>query len=64
MVTNNGSMEATKANLLNLCDNGTILGLQCVLLILEYVSVLMKFAQARDVIYDYIAIIKICQFAN
>jgi hypothetical protein len=64
MVTNNGSMEATKANLLNLCDNGTILGLQCVLLILEYVSVLMKFAQARDVIYDYIATIKICQFAN
>jgi hypothetical protein len=25
---------------------------------------LMKFAQARDVIYDYIATIKICQFAN
>jgi len=64
MVINSGFMETTKANLVNLCDIGTILGLQCVLFILEYVNALMKFAHAKDVIYDYIAIIKICQFAN
>jgi hypothetical protein len=64
MVTNSGSMETTKASLVNLCDIGTILGLQCVLFILEYINVLMKFAHARDVIYDYIVVIKICQFAN
>jgi len=64
MVTNIGFMETTKANLVNLCDIGTILGLQCVLFILEYVSALMKFAHAKDAIYDYVAVIKICQFAN
>jgi hypothetical protein len=29
-----GSMETTKANFVNLCDVGTILGLLCVLLML------------------------------
>jgi hypothetical protein len=32
MATNNGSMETTKANFVNLCDVGTILSLSCVLL--------------------------------
>jgi hypothetical protein len=31
MVTNNGPIETTKANFVNLCDVGTILGLSCVL---------------------------------
>jgi hypothetical protein len=58
MATNNGSMEAFKANLVNLCDIGTILGLH----MLEYVNVLMKFTHAKDVVIcDYIATIKICQ---
>jgi hypothetical protein len=32
MATNNGSMETTKANFVNLCDVGTILSLSCLLL--------------------------------
>jgi hypothetical protein len=44
MVANNGFMEPTKAHLVNLCDIGTILGLPCVLPMLESISVLMKFA--------------------
>ncbi len=59
MVTNNGFTEATKANLVNLCDIGTILGLQHVLHMLEYVNVLMKFTHAKDVVIcEYIATIK------
>jgi hypothetical protein len=34
MATKYGSMETTKANFVNLCDVGTILGLLCVLLML------------------------------
>ncbi len=61
MVGNNGIVEATKANVVNLCDVGTILGLPCVLPMLEYVNALMKFAQARNVfIFDYIVVVKIC----
>ncbi len=63
MVGNNGIVEATKANVVNLCDVGTILGLPCVLPMLESVNVLMKFAQARDVFIcdynDYIVVVKI-----
>jgi len=44
MVGNNGIVEATKANVVNLCDVGTILGLPCVLPMLEFVNDLMKFA--------------------
>ncbi len=65
MVASSGIVEATKANVVNLCDVGTILGLSCVLLMLESINALMKFAQARDVFVcdynDYIIIVKICQ---
>jgi hypothetical protein len=44
MAANSGSMELAKAHLVNLCDIGTILGLPCVLPMLESISVLMKFA--------------------
>jgi hypothetical protein len=55
-------MKATNANLVNLCDVGTILGLPYVLPMLESVSALMKFVQTRDVfVCDYIATIKIYQ---
>jgi len=43
MVTNCGFMEVVIANLLNLCDINTILGLLCVLPILEPGNALMKF---------------------
>jgi hypothetical protein len=46
MAIDNGYVEAFKANFVNLCDVHTILGLPCIciLLLLEYVNVLMKFA--------------------
>ncbi len=43
MATNSGTMEATKANLVNMCDVGTILNLPCVLFMLESVNAWMKF---------------------
>jgi signal transduction protein with GAF and PtsI domain len=43
MVTNNGTMEANKANLVNMCNVGTILNLPCVLFMLESINALMKF---------------------
>ncbi len=65
MVANSGIVKATKVNVVNLCDIGTILGLQCVLPMLESVNALMKFAQVRDIFIcdynDYIVAIKICQ---
>ncbi len=45
MVVDNGIMEASKANLVNLCDVGKILGLPCVLPMLESINALMKFAK-------------------
>jgi hypothetical protein len=41
MVVNNGIMEATKVNLMNLNDVHIILGLSCVLLMLESVNTLV-----------------------
>jgi hypothetical protein len=65
MVTNSGIVEATKANVVNLCNVGTILRLPCVLPMLESINALMKFAQARDIFIcdynDYIVAVKICQ---
>jgi len=60
MTTNSGIVKATKANLVNLCDVGTISSLPCVLPMLESIDVLMKFVQVKDVfVCDYIATIKI-----
>jgi uncharacterized membrane protein len=49
-------------NLDLLCDLHMLLGLSCLLPLLEVVNALIKFAQGRDVfIYDFVATIKICQ---
>jgi hypothetical protein len=67
MATNCSLVESTKTNLLNLWDIVTILGLPCNLPVLEFVYVLMKFAQAIDVfVCDFIVVIKIkmCGYSN
>jgi hypothetical protein len=62
MPSNNGYVEATKVNLVNLYDVDTILGLPYVLLTLESINILIKFAHDKDVfVCDYIAIIKFYQ---
>jgi hypothetical protein len=61
VATNCSLVESTITDLLYLCDIVTILGLPCNLPMLEFVYVLIKFAQAIDVfVCDYIVIIKIC----
>jgi hypothetical protein len=44
MAINNGFMESTEANLLNTSNIDMILGLPCILLMLEFMNGLMKFA--------------------
>jgi hypothetical protein len=62
MVVDNNFVELIKAHLLNLCDTNIILGLPCILPMLEYVNGLMKFVQSRDVFMcDYITTVKHCQ---
>jgi hypothetical protein len=62
MVANSGFVGAIKTNLVNLCDVGTILGLPCILSMLESINALMKFSQAKDVfLCDYIVALKICK---
>jgi hypothetical protein len=52
MAVDSGIVKIAKANLVNLCDIGTILSL-------PYVFSLMKFVQAKDVfVFDYIVTIK------
>jgi hypothetical protein len=61
MVVYYNLVESTKANLLNSCGIDTILGLQCILPMLEFVNALMKFTHTRDVfVDDDIVVIKIC----
>ncbi len=44
-----------------LCDVHTLLGLSCLLPLLEAVNALIKFAQGKDVFMcDFMAIVKIC----
>jgi hypothetical protein len=43
MVVYYSLVKSTKANLLKLCGIDTILGLQCILQMLEFVNALMKF---------------------
>jgi len=59
MAVGSSIVKVAKANLVNLCDVGTILNLPCVLPMLESINALMKFAQAKDVfVCDYIVTIK------
>jgi hypothetical protein len=62
MSGNSGYVEATKVNLVNLCDVDTILGLPYILLTLESINILMKFPHDKVVfVCDYIVIIKFYQ---
>jgi len=55
IVADNGFVEVTKVNLMNLCDVSIISSLPCVLSMLEFVHGLMKFVQTKDVFMcDYI----------
>jgi hypothetical protein len=59
MATNSVNVESAKANFLNLCDIHMILGLPCILPMLDSVNGLMKFVQDKDVfVCDYIATLK------
>jgi hypothetical protein len=49
MVDDSGTMEVAKANLVNLCDVGKILGLPFVFPTLESINAFMKFVQVKDV---------------
>jgi len=57
-----GFVEAIRTNLVNLCDVGIILGLPCILSMLESINVLMKFAQARD--FFCVIILQLFKFAK
>jgi hypothetical protein len=60
MASDSGFVEAAKTYLVNICDVGTILSLPCILPMLEFVNVFMKFSRAKDVfVCDHIAAIKI-----
>jgi len=60
MAINNGSMESTQANLLNMSNIDTILGLSCILLMLESMSGLLKSASGINVfVCNYITCVKI-----
>jgi hypothetical protein len=62
MVVNCGFTKVAKANLLNLCNIDTILGLLCVLPILEFGNALINFVYGKNVfVCDCIATIKMCK---
>jgi hypothetical protein len=62
MVVDFGSMEATKANMLNLCDIDIIMGLPCIFPMLKSINVLMKFVKGKD--YLYVIKLQLSKFAN
>jgi hypothetical protein len=54
--------QQAKLNYENLCDLQVLLGLACILPLLEFVHSLIKFAQTRDVyMCDVVVVIKVCQ---
>jgi len=54
--------ESARENYGLLCDIGTLLGLPCIMPLLESVNNLMKFAQSDDTfVSDSVAAVKICQ---
>jgi hypothetical protein len=56
------SNEFVKANIELLCDIKVFLGLACIILMLECIQGLFKFAQTQDAfICDFVAIVKSCQ---
>jgi hypothetical protein len=62
MSQDNVLIVQARFNLDLFCDLHMLLGLFCLLPLLEAVNFLIKYVQRRDVfIYDFVAIIKICQ---
>ncbi len=62
MVIDNVNVQITKANYEFLCDAKTLLGLACVIPLLEVVQGLSKFAQGRGTfIYDCVDALKLVE---
>jgi hypothetical protein len=62
MTFDNPTNQQAKLNYQNLCDFQVLLGIICILPLLEFVHAFIKFAQMKDVyVCDLVAIIKICQ---
>jgi hypothetical protein len=62
MSQDNVSITQTRFNLDLLCDLHMLLGLSCLLPLLEVMHALIKFAQGRDIfICDFVTIVKNCQ---
>jgi uncharacterized membrane protein len=62
MSQNNVSIAQARFNLNLLCGLHMLLGLFCLLPLLEVVHALIKFAQGRDIfICDFVVAVKICQ---
>jgi hypothetical protein len=62
MATKNATIDNTKINYELLCDVKTLLGLACVLPLLEVMPRLFKFAHRCDTfICDFVSTIKLCE---
>lgn len=62
IVESNIIIMTTKTNYELLCDIKTLLGVACVLLLLEAIQNLFKFAQGCDTfIYDFMFTLKFCE---
>jgi hypothetical protein len=62
MALDSPTNQQAKLNYENLCDFQVLLGLVCILPLLEFVHAFIKFAQMKDVyMCDLVAIIKVCQ---
>jgi hypothetical protein len=62
MATKSATIDNTKLNYELLCDVKTLLGLACVLPLLEVMQRLFKFAQRCDTfICGFVSIVKLCE---
>jgi len=62
MVLDNPTNQQVKLNYKNLCDLQVLLGLVCILPLLEFFHAFIKFAQMRDLyVCDLVATIKVNQ---
>ncbi len=62
MTLDNPTNQQAELNYEKLCDFQVLLGLSCILPLLESIHALVKFAQMKDVyVCDLVAAIKVCQ---
>jgi hypothetical protein len=61
MDTKSATIDNTKINYELLCDVKTLLGLACVLPLLETMQRLFKFAQRYTFICDFVSTMKLCE---